>query len=68
MGSLFGGKSAPPPAPTPPAPMPDSNSPAVLEARRKSAEAIMSRAGRSSTILSAGNTGGDNYGSTKLGA
>jgi len=46
--------------------MPDPQSPAVIEARKKSAEAIMSRAGRSSTILSAGNSGAD-YSAAKLG-
>lgn len=55
--------------PEPPAPMPDPNAPAVIEARRRSAEAIMSRAGRSSTILSAGGGSGNgtDFSASKLG-
>lgn len=67
MAKMFGAKSAPPPTPTPAAPMPDPQSPGILEARKKSAESIMSRAGRASTILSAENNGG-NYSATKLGS
>lgn len=51
MSSIFGGQKAP--LPKPPAPMPDEQSPAVLEAKRREAERIMSRGGRRSTILSA---------------
>jgi hypothetical protein len=55
------------PVPKPPAPMPDSNSAAVLEARRKAQLDIMGRAGRQSTILTAPKDRGD-YTSTTLGA
>ena len=74
MGGLFSKPSMPPiPEPKPPAPMPDSESPAVLEAKRKAQMDIMSRAGRSSTILTApegrgGGNGGESYSSTRLGA
>jgi len=51
--------------------MPDSESPAVLEAKRKAQMDIMSRAGRTSTILTAPEGrggGGESYSSTRLGA
>lgn len=73
MGSLFKSpKVVPPPPPAAPAPMPDPTSPAVLEARRKSTEMAMARAGRASTILSTRDTradagGTDTYSSTHLG-
>lgn len=72
MSGLFGSSPQPIPAsptPKPPAEMPDSQSPAVLEARRKAQQDILSRAGRSSTILTAPEQrgGGDTYSSTKLG-
>jgi hypothetical protein len=50
MGGLFSKPKIP--EPQPPAPMPDENSPGVLEARRQQLNAIMSRSGRRSTILS----------------
>jgi hypothetical protein len=48
--------------------MPDTNSPAVLEARRKAQMDIMGRAGRTSTILTAPKDRGGDYSSTTLGA
>lgn len=67
MSGLFGKR----PDPQPPAPMPDTNSPAVLEAGRRSTAAAMARAGRTSTILQSttGNSrsGGDTYSASKLG-
>jgi len=69
MTSLFTPKVQAAPAPSAPAPMPDSNSPAVMEARRKAQMDIMNRAGRSSTILTAPkDRGGDTYSSSTLGA
>lgn len=71
MSGLFGSQQAAPVAPTPaaPAPMPDPNSPAVQAARLKAQSDIMSRAGRSSTILTAPkDRGGDSYSSNQLGA
>lgn len=60
-----------PVTPTPPATMPDPNSPSIIEAKRKSTADAMARAGRASTILSAGNASsnpsGDSYASDKLG-
>ncbi|MES2671610.1 MAG: hypothetical protein V4673_14500 [Pseudomonadota bacterium] len=41
-----------PVAVAPPPTMPDSQSPEVMEARRRASQEAMSRAGRSSTILS----------------
>jgi len=49
MASWFAPKM---PEPKPPAPMPDPEAPAVLEARRRASAEFMSRAGRTSTILS----------------
>lgn len=72
MSGLFSTpQQAPAIAPTPaaPAPMPDPNSAAVQEARMKAQSDIMSRAGRTSTILTAPkDRGGSDYGSTQLGA
>jgi len=67
MAGLFGGSK---PQPTPPATMPDDQSPAVLEARRREREKIMSRAGRSSTIMTSDQTsgGGDSYAGKTLGS
>lgn len=57
------------PTPQPVAPMPDTNSAAVLEARRKAQADIMGRAGRTSTILTPPtDRGGTPYASTTLGA
>ena len=76
MSSLFSRPAAAPtpaPAPTPTATMPDELSPAVREAQRRKAADIMSRGGRSSTILTSpgqrGNdtTLGDSYSGTTLG-
>jgi hypothetical protein len=54
MGGLFGGSKPPPlPEPKPAPPMPDDKSPEVLEAKRRAAADILSRAGRTSTILTA---------------
>lgn len=72
MGGLFSKPKIP--EPQPPAPMPDENSPGVLEAQRRNLNAIMSRSGRRSTILS-GDTNaktsvpsfGDTYAKDKLG-
>lgn len=68
MGGMF--KTPKMPEPKPPAPMPDPDSPAVLEAKRKAAGAIMNRAGRSSTILTAAATpsGSDAFNGSKLGS
>lgn len=69
MASMMG-KTPKPAPPTPPAPMPDPMSPAVLEAKRRNTELLMNRAGRSSTILSGGNSGsgsGMDFSSNKLG-
>lgn len=73
MGNLFTPKTPTVVAPTPqaPAPMPDTSSPGVMEARRKAQTDIMSRAGRSSTILTAPSQRGggfDTYGSRALGS
>lgn len=76
MSGLFGGGgnhyTPAPPAPKPPAPMPDTDSPLAIEARRKAQMSTLSRAGRSSTILTAredrGGAGFDTYTSGKLGA
>lgn len=70
MSGIFGSDSSAPVAPTPkpPATMPDTNSPAVLEARRKAQLDIMGRAGRQSTILTAPQDRGGAYSSTALGA
>ena len=70
MGSLFKIPKSQPVTPTPPATMPDPNSPTILEAKRKATSDAMARAGRASTILSAGNSGApgsDNFASNKLG-
>ena len=71
MSGLFSTPTPPPqaapPAPKPPAPMPDTNSPAVLEARRKAMLDITGRAGRQSTILTAPKDRGGNYSYTTLG-
>lgn len=69
MGSLFGGGSKP--TVTPPAPMPDEESPQVLEARRRERERIMSRGGRSSTIMTNPDTrsgSSDSYSGRTLGS
>lgn len=63
-------KQPKPQQPSPPAPMPDPLSPTIVEARRKNTEQMMNRAGRASTILSAGNAGSGNgmdFSSSKLG-
>jgi hypothetical protein len=74
MSGMFGDPSPAPtqaaaPAPKPPATMPDTNSAAVLEARRKAQTDVLNRAGRQSTILTAPKDRiGDNFSSTTLGA
>lgn len=67
MGGLFKTPKAPEPAPV--APMPDSSSESVTEAARRKRMDIMSRAGRSSTILTKpeDRTSGD-YSGNKLGS
>ncbi len=72
MSGLFGGGQSTP-APKPPAPMPDDQSPAVLEAKRRAQEQVVSRAGRQSTILTNPQnrsvaSGSDAYSSRTLGA
>jgi len=70
MTGLFKIPKSQPVTPTPPATMPDPNSPSIIEAKRKSTMDAMARAGRASTILSAGNSNnpsGDNFASNKLG-
>lgn len=57
------------PAPKPPAPMPDTESPSVIEARRRAEQNVLNRAGRRSTILTAPkDRGGSDYSSTTLGS
>lgn len=58
------------PAVTPAAPMPDAQAPEVREARRRDAERIMGRAGRSSTILTSPSSrkSEDSYTAKTLGA
>lgn len=76
MGDLFGGRSQQSPqtiineapAPKPPAPMPDPDSPAAREARRRAVGDVLSRAGRSSTILTAREEREDPYTASQLGA
>jgi hypothetical protein len=53
------------PRPTPPPTMPDSQSPAVLAARRKAMARQMGSTGRESTLLSGGS--GGVFGSETLG-
>lgn len=65
MAKLFSAKKTPAPEPTPPAPMPDPQSPAIMEAKRRTMEQMMQRAGRQSTILS--DAGGDSYSRKTLG-
>lgn len=71
MGQLFGGGSTP--KPTPPTRMPDDQDPAVLEAKRRSAEVQASRSGRTSTVLTprkpatSGSPGTQAYGNSLLG-
>lgn len=71
MAGLFRGGGGSP-APKPPAPMPDEESPSVLQARRSEQERILSRAGRSSTILTRRDNrpsgGFDSYASRTLGS
>lgn len=68
MATLFSKPKTPDiPAPKPVAPMPDENSPAVIEARRRSQLETMKRAGRSSTILTDRDNGGGSYSGTVLG-
>lgn len=68
MAGLFGGGDRPAPRPAPR--MPDEEGPSILDARRRERERIMSRAGRSSTILTTPETRpiSDSYASRTLGA
>lgn len=67
MAGLFSSPKTP--EPKPPAPMPDDMSPGVLEARKRARMDIMSRAGRSSTILTRPeDRSSDTYSGVKLGA
>lgn len=68
MSAMFAPKAVTAPAPQAPAPMPDSESPAAREARRRKQMDVLSRAGRSSTILTPPKTGGDTYAAKKLGS
>lgn len=76
MGGLFSTSVPPVPKPKPPAPMPDEESPLVLEAGRRQAQAMLATSGRRSTILSrpfekgpgANNNTFDTYSRPKLGA
>lgn len=65
MAKLFSAKKTPAPEPTPAAPMPDPQSPAIMEAKRRTMEQMMQRAGRQSTILS--DAGGETYSRKTLG-
>lgn len=67
MGGLFP-KAPKTPEPKPVAPMPDADSDAVREAARRKNMDIMSRAGRSSTILTTPENRGGDYAGTKLGS
>jgi hypothetical protein len=65
MSNLFKPKKPPPaPVPTPAVVMPTPDTTSVLDAKKRSSETAMQRAGRASTILS--DAMGD-YGSKKLG-
>lgn len=66
MGGLF--KQPKTPEPKPVATMPDQDSDAVREAARRKNMDIMSRAGRSSTILTTPENRGGDYAGTKLGS
>lgn len=71
MSGLFAPKPQPlppPPEVKPPAPIPDPNGPAMVEANRKKQMDIMSRAGRTSTILTAPEERGGAYAGRKLGS
>jgi hypothetical protein len=67
--------AAPPPDPTPipvpevtPAPvMPESDAVEIKRAQKLQTTRRMQRAGRASTILSSGSSGGDDFGSSRLG-
>lgn len=66
MGDIFSR-----PKVTPPARMPDVNDPAIKAAEERQRQAILSRSGRSSTILTprsnSGSGGSQAYGNTVLG-
>lgn len=70
MGGLFKSDT---PKPATPARMPDEEDPAVIEARRRAAEASRARSGRASTMLSnrnqraQGQAGTQAYGHSLLG-
>lgn len=66
MGGLFSQPKTP--APKPVATMPDQDSDAVREAARRKNMDIMSRAGRSSTILTKPEDRGGDYSGSKLGS
>jgi len=72
MGKLFGGGSAKV-EPTPVTRMPDPQAPEVKDAEERRRREIMARSGRTSTILSRGNSGGGSgsgtgaYGNSLLG-
>jgi len=68
MSGMFTPKAQSMPTPSPAAPMPDSNSTAVMEAKRRAQADVMNRAGRSSTILTAPKDRvGDSYANKTLG-
>lgn len=69
MSAMFAPKAVTAPAAQAPAPMPDSDSPAAREARRRAQMDVLSRAGRSSTILTPPKSNnGDSYAAKKLGS
>lgn len=67
MTGLFDRPQMQTPVPQAPAPMPDPSSAGVLEAKRRAQMEILSRAGRSSTILTAPGQRSGDYSATKLG-
>lgn len=73
VSNLFLPKPAPAPAPSsvptpkPAAPMPDADSPAAREAARRSQMRMLSRGGRTSTILTAPEDRERSFSSSKLG-
>lgn len=73
MGKLFGGGAQKAPEPTPVTRMPDPEAPDVKAAEERRRREIMARSGRTSTMLSRGNSGSGSgagtgaYGNSLLG-
>lgn len=66
MGALFSKPKTP--QVKPPAPMPDENDPGIMAAAIRKKNAITTRGGRASTILSDAGGGTSDFGSSKMGA